>query len=356
MFLVTLVTLVCCSKERPLQSPPTKYLLYVGMGGRSPLFTSYVLVADCATDSVIDSLGSAGYYNHQLMLVRTSPDGRYLFLGFSTGGARIWDIASHAEIRNLGIFALRPIFVPKARSLVVFQPDSSHIYSIPDFTLVGKLPEVVGSGSLIPGTTRIVTIRQRSSSPPDVDFLTYDVVARSFVDSLRLQAADLGPDLYLFHWVYASELQRLYAICTDSIGTCLIGYDLRARRLLFRSPAAEFSGRPWLNATCDQVWVTYGTTSFGGPWPSYVSIYDGQSGAELERITPSRNLPGWGFAPGGVAFHPAGNKVYIQGATEDGQTQPVIAITTPGSEVQKVLFGDHAHLPVDIALGIDPRP
>jgi hypothetical protein len=330
---------LACATERGLEPKPGQYRLYVGMDAsirEKP--QGYILTIDCATDSVADSLGYG--FGSQVGWVVVSPDGRYLVVD-PHGQPWVWDLRSRQVIATLPTRLLSALFVPDESVLLGVVWDSTLVFSVPSFELIEILPVQLVGAQLIPGTSRVIGAASETGMPNSL--VVYDYRRRRIVDTLPEDSAEDAQGFSLGGFVLSPDGERLSGFRTDSGGCWLIGYDLRARRVLFRHPYNARGGCGFCRVTPDgrEVWYTHGCNAFWIPWPESIHIVDAHTGVLLDTISISPDVLGREQPVAGmeIRFLPDGSKAYISGSCSAlYEGHPLLVVDVRRREIIKMLF------------------
>lgn len=332
----------------------------IGCGGKSPntQSTQYVLVAgihpspgwiaifDCASDSLIDSLGYDGQSG--LSFVWGSPSGDFLAVGEASRPARIWDLRSKSQVANIALLRWA-VFVPTAEKLLTFDGQYTRIYGMPNFEEDTTLDLSLIMPTRLPRTSLLLAIRPegpRTAPQEMTEIVVIDCENRNIVDSFRLYGQESSQPMSVRYLEAAREGAEFYALVEDpSAGAVAMRIDLETHEVVFRVPITAATGVCRLDPEGRELWVTDPgiLPILGEPiWPGQVLVLDSKTGAVLDTIPTVGLDPSSGISwqVNDIQFVPGLRKVYVNCRPYFGQSRPLLVIDTETKAVTDLLLVD----------------
>ncbi len=325
---------------------------------------------DCQNDQLTDSISSAGNPDNSPALVRASMDGNYLFVGYTRGGAAIYDAQTLGLIKQIDI-NIEPLFITENNIMLGFEASGSqtiiHTYSLPSFgeTETDHLPFALLYPKYNPADDLIYGVGEDDLSRFDSTYIViYNYVENTIEQTMELSGADgtvymiqsLGFELdaanklLYFNGTYQGvSISNYYLIC----------YDLEAMQVVY---ARELTDSYWITGLqlmpAEHQLVTVDRDGDYFPQAGRISIYDSQTGGVLGQMNlvieqNSEVVPI--VAPLPLAVTLDGKKSYVGsgelGSFGDGSQEGTITVINMETrEIIKHIWPDRKHYIIDLTI------
>lgn len=337
-----------CSQERALQPTPMSYRLYVSMISLRSGRDWHLLVLDCDTDSIVDSV----YYN-SWGAVYASPSSPVIVIPDGSVH-KVYDPRSRAFVAAFPTQVGGAAFFPDLGRAAVSGANTL-ILEDTTYAVRAVIEREIWNCKRISRTSHMIGRSPYGPSGRYSSFTIADVLTGAIVDSFRINGVEGTSDFIFNDFDISPDGTRVYAWVGNADSAGVVGYDLRNRKVLFWYPHVGSSGPGtcYLSPRGDEVWVTWGATNFGPPWPISVHILDAFSGTLIDTVDLSPENLGWPgpTAPTQIRFVPNEPKAYVSCGTWFTGAEPVVVVNTESHEIEKILFANSGRIPQQIALG-----
>jgi len=340
----------CDKPTKP--KPTTKCLLYAGMTASTEPWDGFIAVIDCETDSIIDSVMPTSHFPGPGVIV--SPDGKY-FATLIVGPSEIFDAATRLPVATL-LTAGMPLFLPDAGILLCLVHDSTLVYDMPGFTLRQSWSRIQGEAVRVPGRQQVAALDRGGEGRAKLLF--FDYVNYRAVDSVTITDAQ-GIGFQIMSFTFSPDGTRLYATGGQiGFGPGMVGYDLIARRTLFRQRLNGPYGHCRITPDGMEAWVTEpGHPLYNPPIEvQAIFIFDAITGTLVDTIS-TRGIdpnPLRALSPQDIRFVPDGSKAYVNCGTSQKTGQPILVISTGTRRIERSLFGEYNNFAVMIDIAPEP--
>lgn len=358
--LAAIAALCGCADERSLQPTPVTYRLYVGMAPSEGTDT-HILVFDCESDSIVDSVYGQGWETGFYNLTAGPSPGMLIVVNY--GIHKVLDTRSNSFVASLESTFSGIAFFPEYGRFVGGGADRLVVFDDTTYAIRHTYEREMGNCKRLGNSTRVIAQTHLNISPsPPGAMIIYDALTEEIIDSFVVDPLENGSgftfESYFDKIDISPDGTRLYGFGHDASCPGVIGFDIIHKTTIFKHPAPtrDAQGNCTVSPDGHEAWITWGGPDpFGGLYPQSIHILDAISGQLIDTIDVSGTALGQDYfaGPVQVQFLPAESKAYVS-ALYFGQRGWLLVIDTETREVMKVLTRPSARFSGRIAIGPAP--